>query len=104
MKYNHRASIRKAYPDKNLLIQDDIGVFDRDISDTTPFEFDQSLVDAAAVEEDKLALNEYNRFQRQQAFLNEADPLFFKVQRGEATQSDYDSKVAEIRAKYPYTE
>ena len=65
MKYNHRA-IRKAYPDKNLLIQDDIGVFDRDISDTTPFEFDQSLVDAAfAVEEDKLALNEYNRFQRQ---------------------------------------
>lgn len=103
MKYNHRA-IRKAYPDKNLLIQDDIGVFDRDISDTTPFEFDQSLVDAVAVEEDKLALNEYNRFQRQQAFLNEADPLFFKVQRGEATQSDYDSKVAEIRAKYPYTE
>lgn len=103
MKYNHRA-IRKAYPDKNLLIQDDIGVFDRDISDTTPFEFDQSLVDAVAVEEDKLALNEYNRLQRQQAFLNEADPLFFKVQRGEATQSDYESKVAEIRAKYPYTE
>ena len=46
--YNHEA-IRAAYPDKNLLICDDVGIFDRDISDTTPFEVDQALVDAAAV-------------------------------------------------------
>ena len=46
MNYNHEA-IRAAYPDKNLLICDDIGIFDRDISDTTPFEIDQALVDAA---------------------------------------------------------
>ena len=31
MNYNHEA-IRAAYPDKNLLICDDIGIFDRDIS------------------------------------------------------------------------
>ena len=42
--YNHEA-IRVAYPDKNLLICDDVGIFDRDISDTTPFEVDQALVD-----------------------------------------------------------
>ncbi len=37
MNYNHEA-ISAAYPDKNLLICDDVGMFDRDISDTTPFE------------------------------------------------------------------
>ena len=52
MEYNHEA-IRAAYPDKNLLICDDVGIFDRDISDTTPFEVDQALVDAAAVTTDK---------------------------------------------------
>jgi hypothetical protein len=40
--------------------------------------------------------------QRAIAFANEADPLFFKAQRGEATQADYDAKVAEIRTRYPY--
>ena len=43
MNYNHEA-IRAAYPDKNLLIIDDIGIFDRDISDTTTLEIDQALV------------------------------------------------------------
>jgi len=40
--------------------------------------------------------------QRAIAFAAEADPLFFKAQRGEATQADYDAKVAEIRTRYPY--
>ena len=56
MNYNHEA-IRAAYPDKNLLICDDIGIFDRDISDTTPFEVDQALVDAAAVTTDLFRVN-----------------------------------------------
>jgi len=31
----------------------------------------------------------------------EADPLFFKWQRGEATQEEWLAKVAEIRQLYP---
>ena len=99
--YNHEA-IHAAYPDKNLLIQDDIGIFDRDISDTTPFEIDQALVDAAAVITDKEKQNAYHKYMREQEFRAVTDPMYFKVQRGEISQSDYDSKVAEIRAKYPY--
>lgn len=39
---------------------------------------------------------------RRQAFIAEADPLFFKVARGEASQEDYEAKVAEVRARLPY--
>jgi hypothetical protein len=39
---------------------------------------------------------------RASAYAAEADPLFFKVQRGEADQADYDAKIAEIRTRYPY--
>ena len=41
---------------------------------------------------------------RRQAFALEADPLFFKVQRGEADISAYDAVVAGIRARLPYPE
>jgi hypothetical protein len=39
--------------------------------------------------------------QRAAAYIIESDPLFFKAQRGEATMEDWQSKVAEIKAKYP---
>ena len=39
--------------------------------------------------------------QRQQAYIAEADPLFFKAQRGEATMEEWQAKVAEIKARYP---
>ena len=42
------------------------------------------------------------RQSRALAYTTEADPLFFKVQRGEANQADYDAKIAEIRTRYPY--
>ena len=38
---------------------------------------------------------------RASAYRNEADPLFFKVQRGEATNDEWLAKVAEIKARYP---
>lgn len=40
--------------------------------------------------------------ERASAYRFEADPLFFKVQRGEATIAEWEAKVAEIRARYPY--
>jgi len=38
---------------------------------------------------------------RQAAYQAEADPLFFKSQRGEATHEDWLAKVAEIKARFP---
>ena len=42
--------------------------------------------------------------QRRQAFQQEADPLFFKWQRGEATEQEWLDKVQQTRERYPYTE
>lgn len=39
---------------------------------------------------------------RAAAYKAEADPLFFKAQRGEATQQEWLDKVAEIQSRYPY--
>lgn len=39
-------------------------------------------------------------FLRAEAYRNEADPLFFKAQRGEATMDEWLAKVAEIKARY----
>ena len=36
---------------------------------------------------------------RRKAFQNEADPLFFKWQRGAATEQEWKSKVDEIRRR-----
>ena len=52
-------------------------------------------------EEQQAAVVESNRLQRQTAYQREADPLFFKAQRGEATHQEWLDKVAEIKARYP---
>ena len=39
---------------------------------------------------------------RAYAYRLEADPLFFKAQRGEATTDEWTAKVAEIKARFPY--
>jgi len=46
--------------------------------------------------------NAIARTNRHQAFVAEADPLYFAWQRGEATEEDWLAKCAEIRARYPY--
>ena len=38
---------------------------------------------------------------RRAAYISEADPLFFKAQRGEATMEDWQAKVAEIKNRFP---
>lgn len=44
------------------------------------------------------------RDERRIAYSAEADPLFFKAQRGEdgVTLADWEAKVAEIRERFPY--
>ena len=39
---------------------------------------------------------------RAAAYRTEADPLYFKAQRGEATEAEWLAKVAEIKARFPY--
>lgn len=39
---------------------------------------------------------------RRSAYVEEADPLFFMAQRGEATLAEWQAKVAEIKARFPY--
>lgn len=39
---------------------------------------------------------------RREAYILEADPLFFMSQRGEATVEEWTAKVAEIKSRYPY--
>jgi hypothetical protein len=41
---------------------------------------------------------------RKAAYQEEADPLFFMSQRGEATVEEWQAKVAEIKSRYPYPE
>jgi hypothetical protein len=41
---------------------------------------------------------------RAEAYRNEADPLFFMSQRGEATVEEWQAKVAEIKVRFPYPE
>jgi hypothetical protein len=38
---------------------------------------------------------------RKAAYIAEADPLFFKSQRGEATAEEWQAKIAEIKTRYP---
>lgn len=42
------------------------------------------------------------REERRLAYMQEADPLFFKWQRGEATQAEYEAAVEAVRARFPY--
>lgn len=39
---------------------------------------------------------------RRAAYVAEADPLFFMAQRGEATMEEWQAKIAEIKARFPY--
>lgn len=64
---------------------------------------DYTVVDATPEEiADRIAaLNEQAEANRTEAYRTESDPLFFKWQRGEATEQDWLYKVSEIRARYP---
>lgn len=38
------------------------------------------------------------------AYKNESDPVFFRWQRGEATEQEWLDKIEEIKLRYPYPE
>ena len=45
---------------------------------------------------------EQQKAARAAAYRAEADPLFFKAQRGEATMDEWLALVAKIKMRYPY--
>lgn len=47
---------------------------------------------------------EEQQARRAEAYMLEADPLFFKSQRGEATTQEWQAKVQEIKDRFPYPE
>lgn len=53
---------------------------------------------------EKTTILEQIRARRAKTYREEADPLFFKSQRGEAEISEWQDKVAEIRERFPYPE
>jgi hypothetical protein len=99
MTMNHQA-IYKAYPNV-VAIYEDRGAFD---TQGNKVQLDQSKVDAAAIiVAQEQALN-YAQKSRASAYQQEADPLFFKYQRGEVTKEEWESKIEEIRQRFPYPE
>lgn len=64
----------------------------------------QAELDALWPQTQLHAQNKFIDQQRLQAYEQEADPLFFKAQRGEATQEDWLAKIAEIKARFPRPE
>ena len=46
--------------------------------------------------------NEEQADKRRVAYEKEADPLFFLIQRGEATQEEWQAKITEIKERFPY--
>jgi hypothetical protein len=84
------AAIHQLYPQAVRTVGED--AFD---ADGNPVTYDRALVE---IEAQRMSAQQ----SRASAYAAEADPLFFKVQRGEADQADYDAKIAEIRTRYPY--
>lgn len=64
----------------------------------------EEIAEREAYERDVLpgVLRQQAEQSRAAAYRSEADPLFFKSQRGEATTAEWEAKVAEIKARYPY--
>jgi hypothetical protein len=84
------SAIHQLYPQVTRIVGED--AFD---ADGNPVTYDRALVE---IEAQRMSAQQ----SRAAAYAAEADPLFFKVQRGEADQADYDAKIAEIRTRYPY--
>jgi len=52
-------------------------------------------------EESAQQMLEQTESNRKAAYITESDPLFFKVQRGEATKQEWLDKIEEIKQRFP---
>jgi hypothetical protein len=90
-------AIYNLYPNV-VTIDDSAGAFDA--------QGNKVIVDEAAINAEIQRLQpikaaEEASHNRQQAYIAEADALFFKAQRGEATMQEWQAKVTEIKNRFP---
>jgi hypothetical protein len=90
-------AIYNLYPNV-VSVDDGAGAFDSQGNQVT---VDEAAVAAEIQRLQPIKAAEEATRQRQQAYIAEADPLFFKAQRGEATMEEWQAKVAEIKTRFP---
>ena len=93
-------AIRSLYPNV-VTIDDGAGAFDAQGNQVT---VDEDVVTAEIERLKPIKDAEQASAKRQQAYIADADPLFFKAQRGEATTEEWQAKVAEIKQRFPKSE
>ena len=79
-----------------VLRGDDLEWLDTNQTKPTEAEITAEVARLTALEPARIATEN-----RRSAYIVEADPLFFKAQRGEATMEEWQAKVAEIKARFP---
>jgi len=79
-----------------VLRGDDLEWLDQNQTRPTDAEIDAEVARLTALEPARIATEN-----RRAAYITEADPLFFKAQRGEATMEEWQEKVAEIKQRFP---
>jgi len=79
-----------------VLRGDDLEWLDTNQSQPTEAEITAEVARLTALEPARIATEN-----RRSAYIVEADPLFFKAQRGEATMEEWQAKVAEIKTRWP---
>ncbi len=90
-------AIYNLYPNV-VTIDDTAGVFDAQNNQVI---IDESAVAAEIQRLQPIKAAEEASNNRQQAYIAEADALFFKAQRGEATIEEWQAKVTEIKNRFP---
>ena len=79
-----------------VLRGDDLEWLDTNQTQPTEAEITAEVARLTALEPARIATEN-----RRSAYIAEADPLFFKAQRGEATMEEWQAKVAEIKTRFP---
>jgi hypothetical protein len=79
-----------------VLRGDDLEWLDQNQTRPTDAEIEAEVARLTALEPARIATEN-----RRAAYIAEADPLFFKAQRGEATMEEWQAKVAEIQNRFP---
>jgi hypothetical protein len=93
-KANALQSLRKGA--EWVLRGDDLEWLDQIQTQPTDAEIDAEVARLTALEPARIATEN-----RRAAYIAEADPLFFKAQRGEVTMEEWQAKVADIKARFP---
>jgi hypothetical protein len=79
-----------------VLRGDDLEWLDQNQTQPTDAEISNEIQRLTSLEPARIATEN-----RRAAYIAEADPLFFKAQRGEATMEEWQAKVADIKNRWP---